>query len=139
MPPHRGDYWDCLEKRKAQLLLISFEAGLGGMSPFAARRLRRLARMAKESGADPTDYTISATARSFVPYHAQRLSSVCVMYGAGAIQKSIKKLMADRRRSAAGRPCKGAHAPLPMRGRSGPRAPWHIPALRIDGPVVPRL
>ena len=101
VPPHRGDYWDCLEKRKAQLLLISFEAGLGGMSPFAARRLRRLARMAKESGADPTDYTVSATARSFVPYHAQRLSSVCVMYGAGAIQKSIKKLMADRRRSAA--------------------------------------
>ena len=70
------------------------------MSPFAARRLRRLARMAKESGADPTDYTISATARSFVPYYAQRLSSTCVMGGARAIQKSIKKLMADRRRSA---------------------------------------
>ena len=70
------------------------------MTPFAARRLRRLARMAKESGADPTDYTISASARSFVPYHAQRLSSACVMYGASAIQKSIKKLSADHRRLA---------------------------------------
>ena len=69
------------------------------MSPFAARRLRRLARMAEESGADPTDYTISATARSFVPFHAQRLSTACVMNGARAIQKSTKKLMADRLRS----------------------------------------
>ena len=69
------------------------------MSPFAARRLRRLGRMAKESGADPTDYTISATARAFVPYHAQRLSSACVLSGARAIQKSMKR-MADRRSSA---------------------------------------
>ena len=74
MPAHRGDYWDCIEKRKAQLLLISFEAGLGGMSPFAARRLWRLARMAKESGANSTDYSISATARSFVPYTTRSAS-----------------------------------------------------------------
>ena len=71
------------------------------MSPFAARRLRRLGRLAKESGADPTDYTRSATARSFVPFYAQCLSTACVMSGARAIQKSAKKCMAARRRLAA--------------------------------------
>jgi hypothetical protein len=34
---HRGDYYDCIENRKARLHLITFEAGLGGMSPYAAR------------------------------------------------------------------------------------------------------
>ena len=70
----RGDYHDCIENRKARLHLVSFEAGLGGLLPYGARRLRRNARAAKESGADPTDYTISPTARSFVPYYTQRLS-----------------------------------------------------------------
>ena len=57
-------------------------------------------REAKESGADPTDYTTSPTARSFVPFYAQRLSAACVLNGARAIQKSLKR-KADRRRSAA--------------------------------------
>ena len=54
-------------------------------------------REAKESGADST-YT-SPTARSFVPFYAQRLSAACVLNGARAIQKSLKR-KAARRRSA---------------------------------------
>ena len=96
---HRGDYHDAIDNRKARVHLIVFEAGLGGMSPYAARRLRRLGRAAKASGADPTDYTASPTARSFVPFYAQRLSADCVLNGARAIQKSLKR-KADRRRSA---------------------------------------
>ena len=65
-----------------------------------ARRLRRKGREAKESRADPTDYTTSPTARSFVPFYAQRLSTACVLNGARAIQKSLKR-RADHRRSAA--------------------------------------
>ena len=36
---------------------------------------------------------------SFVPFYAQRLSTACVLNGARAIQKSLKR-KADRRRSA---------------------------------------
>ena len=70
------------------------------MLPYGARRLRRKGREAKEFGADPTDYTVSPTARSFVPFYSQRLSTSCVMNGACAIQKSLKG-RAARRRSAA--------------------------------------
>ena len=94
---HRGDYYDCIENRKARLHLVTFEAGLGGLLRYGARRLRRNGRLAKESGNDPTDYTASAKARSFVPFYAQRLSSACVMHGAGAIQKSLKSIAARRR------------------------------------------
>ena len=38
---------------------------------------------------------------AFVPYYAQRLSAACVLYGASAILKSLKR-MAARRRSATG-------------------------------------
>ena len=79
---------------------VTFEAGLGGLLAYGARRLRRNARLAKESGADPTDYTTSPTARSFVPFYSQRLSAACVLNGARAIQKSLKR-KADRRRLAA--------------------------------------
>ena len=65
--------------RKARLHLVVFEAGLGGMSPYAARRLRKMGRDAKSCGADATDYTTSPTARSFVPFYAQRLSTACVL------------------------------------------------------------
>ena len=68
------------------------------MLPYGASRLRRMGRLAKASGADPTDYTTSSTARSFVPFYAQRLSTACVL-GARGIQKSLKR-KADRRRSA---------------------------------------
>ena len=64
-----------------------------------ARRLRMKGREAKNGGVDATDYTTSPTARSFVPFYAQRLSAACVLSGARAIQKSLKR-MADRRRSA---------------------------------------
>ena len=96
---HRGDYYDCIENRKARLHLVTFEAGLGGLLPYGASRLRRMGRLAKASGADPTDYTTSSSARSFVPFYAQRLSTACVLNGARAIQKSLKR-KADRRRSA---------------------------------------
>ena len=75
---HSGDYHDCIENRKARLHLITFESGLGGLLPYGAQRLRRCGRRAKASGADPTDYTVSPTARSFVPFYAQRLSATCV-------------------------------------------------------------
>ena len=54
------------------------------------------AREAQESGMDPTDYTTSPTARSFVPYYTQRLSTDCVLNGASAIQKSLKRKTANR-------------------------------------------
>ena len=98
--PKRGNYWDAIEHRKAAVHVVCFEAGLGGMLPHAARRLRRNAREAKANGADPTDYTTSPMARSFVPYYAQRLSTACVLYGARGIQKSIKKRVGDRRKAA---------------------------------------
>ena len=66
-----------------------------------ARRIRRKGREAKEGGADPTDYTTSPTARSFVPYYTQRVVTACVMHGARAIQKSLKKRVAARRCSVA--------------------------------------
>ena len=75
---------------------------LGGMCPFAARRLRRLARDAATSGCDATDYTISSTARSFVPFYAQRISSAIVMNGAQSILDGIAR--APRSRSCPQRP-----------------------------------
>ena len=70
------------------------------MSPYAARRLRRKGREAAESGADPTDYTTSPTARSFVPYYAQRLSAACVVHGAAGILGALKSMRACRLRAA---------------------------------------
>ena len=99
VPAHNGAYHDAIDNKKAKLHLVTFEAGLGGLSPYAARRLRRKGREAKESGADATDYTASPTARSFVPFYAQLLSAACVLNGARAIQKSIKRRAAQRRSS----------------------------------------
>ena len=59
----------------------------------------RKGREAKESGSDDR-YTASPTARSFVPYYAQRLSATCVLYGALAIQKALKRKTAARRSAA---------------------------------------
>ena len=69
---------------------------IGGLNAYGARRLRLKGREAKEGGADPTDYSASPTARSFVPYYAQRLSATCVINGARAIQKSLKRKAARR-------------------------------------------
>ena len=55
------------------------------MSQYGARRLRRLGRDAFESGQDATDYNLSYTARSFVPYYAQRMSNAIVINGAQGI------------------------------------------------------
>jgi hypothetical protein len=44
--------------------------------------------------------TRPARRRAFVPFYAQRLSTTCVMNGARAIQKSMKK-EANRRHAAA--------------------------------------
>ena len=99
--PHKGDYHDAIDNRKAAVNMVTFESGLGGLLPFGARRLRRKAREAKASGHDPTDYTLSPTARSFVPYYTQRLSATCVLNGARQIQKTLKRKVAARRCSAA--------------------------------------
>ena len=71
----------------------TFESGLGGATPYGARRLRSRGRAAKESGCYPTDYTTSPT---FVPFYAQRLSMACVLNGASAIQKTLKRAAARR-------------------------------------------
>ena len=88
---HLGDYRDAILNRKAVVHLLVHE-NLGGMSPYAARRLRRLGRAAAESGFDGTDYTRSFTARSFVPHYAQRMSAACVMNGAEGILKGVRKM-----------------------------------------------
>ena len=70
---HDGDYRDAIVNRKADVTLYVHES-LGGMAPSADKRFRYLAREAKKSGCDGTDYTRSYTANSFVPFYAQRLS-----------------------------------------------------------------
>ena len=67
----------------------------GGRAP-TLREIKNAPPEAKEGGADPTDYSASPTARSFVPYYAQRLSATCVINGARAIQKSLKRKAARR-------------------------------------------
>ena len=76
---HRGDYFDAIENRKAIVHLLVHET-LGGMSPYAARRLRRLARDAIADDTDATDYERGGkSARSFVPFYSQRISNACVI------------------------------------------------------------
>ena len=92
-------YRDAITNRKAKVHLLVHETS-GGMSPYCARRLRRPARDAEENGHDTTDYTLSYKARSFVPYHSQRMSSAIVMLGAQGILSGIQKMRADRLRRA---------------------------------------
>ena len=68
------------------------------MSPYAARRLRHLARKATALGTDATDYSLSYTARSFVSYFAQRMSNAIVINGAQGILNGISKLRRERLR-----------------------------------------
>ena len=81
--------------------LLVHEA-LGGFSPYAARRLRRLGRIAAENGVDGTDYSRSFTAASFVPYYAQSICSACVMHGADGILRGIRLATHRRLRAAVG-------------------------------------
>ena len=55
-------------------------------------------------GADATDYTLSATARSFVPFYAQRISSAIVMNGAQSILDGIARARRDLDRARSDQP-----------------------------------
>ena len=101
---HLGDYRDAILNRKAIVHLLVHEATLGGMSPYAARHLRRLGRAAADGDFDGTDYSRSYTARSFVPHYAQRISTACVMCGAEGILKGVRKKSHERLRRAAACP-----------------------------------
>ena len=79
VPFKRGHYYDARRNRKARVRLLCHEI-FGGMSAYAAKYLRRLAREATEKDTDRTDYTRSYTARSFVPYYAQRISYLIVTW-----------------------------------------------------------
>ena len=72
----------------------------GGMSSYAAKHLRRLAREANANGTDRTDYTRSYTARAFVPFYAQRMSFAILMNGAKGILKGLKSASRSRLRTA---------------------------------------
>ena len=89
-----GDYADAILNRKANVKLLCHEI-FGGMSSYAARHLRRLARDAARGGADATDYTLSAMASSFVPFYAQRISSNIVMHSARNALEHVKRLRRD--------------------------------------------
>ena len=47
VPYTKGQYWDAIENRKSRVHLLVHEATFGGMSPYAAKRLRRLGRLAR--------------------------------------------------------------------------------------------
>ena len=98
----KGDYHDALDNFKARVHLLVHET-LGGFSPYAAQRLRRLGRIAAENGVDGTDYSRSFTAASFVPYYAQSICSACVMHGADGILKGIRLAGHQRLRAAGSR------------------------------------
>ena len=67
----------------------------------ADRHLRRLARDAAREKVDATDYSLSATARSFVPFYAQRISSNIVMHSARNALEHVKRLRRDPLRATA--------------------------------------
>jgi hypothetical protein len=93
----KAHYRDARRNKKAKVNLLVHETS-GGMSPFGARRLRRLGREAAALGHDATDYNRSYTARSFVPYYAQRMSNAIVINGAQGILNGINKMRRDRLR-----------------------------------------
>ena len=99
VPFKKGAYFDAIHNRKARVRLLCHEI-FGGMAPYAARYLRRLAREAAEKGTDRTDYTRSYTARAFVPLYAQRISFSIMMHGAKGIIKCLTKATRSRLRSA---------------------------------------
>ena len=101
VPAHDGDYRDAINNKKATTKMLSHET-LGGMSPFAARHLRRLGRDAAVAGIDATDYQLGTTARSFVPFYAQRISHNIVMHGAQGILDGISRARNKQLRAATG-------------------------------------
>ena len=55
-----------------------------------------------ERAIDATDYQLSATARSFVPFYAQRTSNNIVMHGAQGILDGISRARNKQLRAATG-------------------------------------
>ena len=90
VPFKKGHYYDARRNRKARVRLLCHEI-FGGMSAYAAKYLRHLAHEATEKGTDRTDYTRSYTARSFVPYYAQRISYSIVTNGARGILQGLAR------------------------------------------------
>ena len=84
-------YRDAIVNKKAKVFLLVHETS-GGMSAFAARRLRTLGRAASASDMDFTDYSKSYTARSFVSYYGQRMSNAIVMHGADVILRGVARM-----------------------------------------------
>ena len=91
----KAHYRDAIVNRKATVHLLVHENS-GGFTAYASRFLRRLARGARELGSDPTDYTQSWTARAFVPYYAQRISTDIVVHTARGLLKGIDKFRRER-------------------------------------------
>ena len=54
------------------------------------------------AGIDATDYQLSTTARSFVPFYAQRISHNIVMHGAQGILDGISRARNKQLRAATG-------------------------------------
>ena len=63
-----------------------------------------LGRDAAVAGVDATDYQLSVTARSFVPFYAQRISSAIVMNGAQSILDGIARARRDFDRARSDQP-----------------------------------
>ena len=61
-----------------------------------------LGRDAAVAGIDATDYQLSVTARSFVPFYAQRISHNIVMHGAQGILDGISRARNKQLRAATG-------------------------------------
>ena len=84
--------------REAELVAATTRRKGKGMAPSADKHLRYLAREAKKSGCDGTDYTRSYTANSFVPFYAQRLSWASAGGVADGILASLAKASRGRLR-----------------------------------------
>ena len=98
---HKAHYRDAILNRKALVRLLVHETS-GGMTDYAAKYLRKLARDALDIGTDVIAYMLSYTARSFVPYryYAQRISHALVMHGAAGVHKGITRMQCARLRRA---------------------------------------
>ena len=77
VPYARGQYWDAIENRKSRVHLLVHEASFGGMclSPYAAKRLRRLGHLPRRC-ARGTDKKINygVTRAATPPLHLSRTS-----------------------------------------------------------------
>ena len=95
VPHHDGDYHDAINKRKAHVELKLHGTG-GGMSDHTSKSLYRAARAAKDNDCDGTKYGESVTAKTFVPFYAQKLSWCAIEGSALAIKSQVNKKMRDR-------------------------------------------